>query len=405
LATVLLFTGSATAQGQVWVVTGEPELRNAIAAAADGDAILLKGSWSTTSEILLKAKSLTLSVDRGSDVRLASATVRDIAADQRVELRGLTFVPAYDFLQLESPPLILANNQGSVWIEGCNVLGFESGEDSGPGVVIIRCSNVVLLSSSVKGNRPGDGSCSFPELQSGHGLVLRAGSRVVAHGCTFQGARGFVCSQTDDHPEPGAAGIRSEAPDDRLFLSGCQVVGGAGVKTAGVFLPNCSDGGPGLSSAGVARVHDTSLQGGPGAFSGSRQCSANGPDQVGNVRVLAGRALGFSASSPVSPTDVVQYEFRGPAGAPVWLLIGKDPESIFLRSLSGVFLVDSPRVKFMGVTDASGVLHFTSTPPPVPTGVEFNRTLLQAVYRVPPSPGGRFGPYVLGAASMLLAVN
>jgi hypothetical protein len=406
LATALLLTGSATAQGRVWVVTTPFGLQSAITAASDGDMILLKGNWSSEAEMLVAAKSLTVLQDRGSSVFIESATVRDLAAGQHVELRGLTLLPRADLIgQRTSPALTLSNNQGSVWIEGCEAVGLRSGPDSAPGVLVDHSSNVVLLEMKVRGSdcTSASGVCAGLNRNAGHALVLRGGSRVVAHGCEFQGGDGYWCSETVN-PVPGAAGIQSEAPEDRLFLSGCQALGGRGHRhSEGGPVDSCSPGGPGLFSAGFSRVLDSLTQGGPGA---AFMCSPAGADQVGQVRTLPGQALSFTVSSPVRPSDVVHFDFHGPANAPVWIFLGKDPASILVPSLSGVLLIDSPAIKFMGVTDSAGELHVTrSSLPPLPAGAEFERTLVQAVYRVPPPPGGRFGPYVIGAASMLLALD
>src|SRR5688572_8879940 len=105
---------------QVWVVNAPSQLQSAVDAAAEGDTVLVKASGNY-SGLSVQAKSLTVIADPAADVRIPGAEVKDLTASQRVELRGLKFVPRYTtvcpFSFTPSPGLKLLNNAGLVWVE------------------------------------------------------------------------------------------------------------------------------------------------------------------------------------------------------------------------------------------------------------------------------------------------
>jgi len=378
----------------------------ALDAASDGDVVLVQGG--TYPELSLGTKSLTVLADRDAIVSLGPSTITSLVGSMRVELRGLRFSPSsrFPFGPDFFPGLKAVNNEGLVWIEDCEVIGSEF-EPSGPGMLLDGSTEVVLIETRVKGTSPGVNGAYYESTQSGHGLVLRRGSEVVAYDSEFRGANGYSVLGEGDFPRvtQGGSGILSASSTDRLFLSDVEAIGGNGDWTGNGFDPTCSFGGAGLSTAGVARVLDSRLRGGLGGAS-PEPCAPNGPDRTGSVRPLQGQSLRFSVNSPVREGEPVQLDFHGPPLSPVWLFSSPDPTSIFVPVLRGELLIDTPAIKLVGSTDASGALHLTRTQPELPQGVESTTTFLQALYLEPGSSGaGRTGRYVLGAGTMLVALD
>ena len=402
---------SATAQGRVWVVTGALNLQSAINSAADGDAVLVKTSGDYDL-ITVQAKALTIVADQGV-VASCTAIIRDLTPSQRVVLRGLTLLPRRDLGWYYHTALSIWNTQGSVWIEGCTIPRLPGPVDvSIPGIAVDRCADVVLLRTRSEGVQCANGNDYYDvSPQNGHGLSVRGGSRIVAHGCEFRGANGHsgdIGGYT--FPLEGAAGIRTSSSSDRVFLSDCRAVGGNG--TVGEWPSNrCSNGGAGLWSAGPARVLDSLTVGGP---AGSSLCTS-GADRGGSVQSLSGQALRFSVSTPVREGGSIHLDFHGPASTPVLLLVGSGPTNHDLRN--GPLLARTPSVRFAGVTDASGDLHLIETMPSMAPGFQFGNLFLQAAYldtssagtraeHVPVGTGSRSpGRLVLGAATVLVALD
>ena len=393
---VALPIGTA-AQSHVWVVSSPnptSAIQGAIDAASDGDTVLVKGSGSYA-PILIQSKTLTVLADQGADVRV-NVTVQDLTSSQRVDLRGLRFLPKVVGFVEAAPPLILLNNQGLVWVEDCEAAGGTALGRTLPGISVDLCADVFLMRTHSGGWTSYDFMGTGP--QEGHGLSVRGGSRIVAHDCLFQGADGYSIDVYGSQV-PGGAGVLSMSVGDRLFLGACQAIGGDGAlyvddPFGGPYY--CSDGGPGLQSTGLTRVFDSNAQGGSAGFFGE-VCAFDGPDQTGNVRALQGQELRFSVSAPVREGQPFQLDFTGPPNTPVWLLLGPRPANRF--QATGPLVIEQPTASQRGVTDASGALHVTQTMPPMAPGIQFGRLFLQAFYL---DARGRF---VVGGASMFVALD
>jgi len=107
-----MLAASAGAQARVWVVTSAPSgLQSAIDSATSGDTVLVKTSGNYA-ELLVDGKALTVIADVGVQVS-CEATVQNLAASQRVCLRGLSFIPADPF-DRNTPGLRAVNDQGTV---------------------------------------------------------------------------------------------------------------------------------------------------------------------------------------------------------------------------------------------------------------------------------------------------
>ena len=412
LAGFLALAGTTAPQQlhHVWVVNSPSQLQSAVDSAADGDAVLVKASGDYG--LSVQAKSLTVIADPPADVRIYGAVIQNLTDSQQVVLRGLRFRPTDD-----DPGLSLSNNQGLVWIEDCRVFGTSYGGwdvRTIPGLVVDRCTDVVLLRTSSSGSGVDPYFNDAGPSNQGFGLWLRGSSRVVAHGCAFHGADGHPPGPTwDDFPNsvaPGAAGFFSQSSGDQAFLSDCTATGGDG-DYGGDYL-DCSSGGPGISSAGTTWVFDTRGAGGQGG-SGWGCSLPTAPALTGNVYSLPGDALRFSVTAPVREGQSYQLDFLGPPNTPVWFLTSPSPLSRFRPQ--GPLLLEMPAasLSFAGVTDAAGVLQLTRTMPAMPPGLELGRLYAQAFYTGAQSRvglggtlgGSTVGRIVFGGASMFLALD
>jgi hypothetical protein len=385
-----ILPASAAAQGVRFVSTPPRGLQDAVAAASDGDLIVVKASGNYDA-IVVQSKALTIAADQGVTVRVR-VKVQDLAATQRVELRGLLFrvetVPS-PISHLPEPitPLLLSNNQGAVWIEECAVdrLPPFSLSRSAPGIVVARCADVVMVRTRAEGIPCDASGFCLDSYNLGDGVVV-SGSRLAALDCVFQGARGVVCDPLGYAPPPSPSGIVAYS-DARVFLSGCQASGG---RAAQCDYFGCSYGGSGVSSSGLARVIDSDLQGGTGTCPGT--------PATGNVHLLPGRTLHVGITSPVREAQAIQLDFAGPPNAAVWLLAGARPTTARFLPI-GPLVIDAPIARFVGTTDATGALHSTRTMPQMARLIQFGRLFLQGFYM---EPGGQSG---LGSAALLVALD
>lgn len=131
------------------------QIADAIAAAADGDTILVKpGTYAVG--YVISGKGLTLVADQGADVLLYSpflgplvSTIENLQPDQTVVIRGI------------DGPLNLQSNLGAVRVEDCQLkgkLGFchptLPGQVGGPGASVTDCASVAFARCAIAG---GDG--------------------------------------------------------------------------------------------------------------------------------------------------------------------------------------------------------------------------------------------------------
>ena len=376
---------SLSAQTHVWVVNDDgpadfADLQPAIDAASSGDILLVKRG--TYGGMDVAGKTLTIQADRnalGTVVVSVEATgasrnrIRDLAPGQSVRVRGL--------LLADSPSgLELTNNAGTVWVEDCQVSCLTEGSEN-PGLSVSDSSAVVLIRSSFLGADGADCDDDFATAVPGPGLRV-ANAQVHAFGCSFQGGSAgtyvdfccpFMCLPVD-----GADGIRSSSAQDFLFLSGCTVQGTYG--SSEFFEVGCFSGsaGAGLVAAGVASVLDSVVQGGP-AKTGFCAAAA-GPDTVGPVDFLPGRAMQMQLDSPVRENGTIDVAFFGPAGAQVWMRARLNPEPAFVGAMGSLLVPEPGALQFMGTIGSTGVLFRAIPLGNLPPGVQGRVIFAQGLY-------------------------
>src|SRR6185436_1191087 len=161
--------------------------------------------------------------------------------------------------------------------------------------------------------------------------------------------------------------------------SDCQLIGGQCwycLDTAAGC--SCPSGGAGLYSQGSAFLLDSTTTGGPGRLSdGFIACddAPAGPDTTGNgtIELLPGESLRASTSSPVRENGTISVHLEGPPNVPIWLSRAPAPRSTpRIRLWRGISLLNhagAPKLAFVGITDANGVLERTLPVGTMPAGL------------------------------------
>ena len=406
---LLLLAGRAPAQ-DVLVVGPAPGpgidfvvLQQAIAAAADGDTIVvLPGEYDN--QVLLQDRQLVLAGvvgPKGERPILASLVIRDLAADHSIVLRGFELRP------FVFGPEILKVQQcaGAVLLEDCVLNGEIGVMYDEP--AIIDSDHVVLARCYLEGPR------GFPTLLStstpgGSGLRVTSSS-VTLYDCSLVGGQGANAEIIFPiHAPSSVGGLGATVSGGTLFVAGSTLTGGAGGagKSQGSLCFPPSDGGAGLVLHGLLRRLDTSLAGGaPGASLACGPPAAPGVALVqlgGSIVEIPQTLRRFSLSSPVEPGGIVALDISGAPSEPVVLLQALAPLGQWLGGLKGT-LAGAPHytVFALGLLGPAGTLHIDFAMPlgVLPPGLE---SLLIVDQLVTPAAGGGG---LLSAPSTLVLVD
>src|SRR6185436_9930505 len=142
-----------------------------------------------------------------------------------------------------------------------------------------------------------------------------------------------------------------------------------------------------------------------------------GPDTTGNgtIELLPGESLRASTSSPVRENGTISVHLEGPPNVPIWLSRAPAPRSTpRIRLWRGISLLNhagAPKLAFVGITDANGVLERTLPVGTMPAGLESSTSFWQFVYMETPRLPGGFKvlrqpkepkSFVLGQGSMIV---
>ena len=389
-AGLVLALASPAATAQVLVVddsggagVDHTDLVSAIAAAADGDTLLIKaGTYSTfnPTEFLINGKAIALVAELNEVVNIASPVrVINLAAHQGVLLSGLNIA-----IVDAGTALTLSNNAGSVQVEdsvlssGATVFPFLP---AGNGLKADSCASVIVARCAITGSSIAGGSPGF------HGSDLGS-SNVCMYDCTTTGGAGGDGASIFQ----GGHGARLHA-GSFLFASGTTFVGGQGGDGAdeALFVP-CTDGSPGgnglLLDAGApqASTLECTFTGGPGGAPGAGNpgCSpgATGSGLLvtsGSHTALTGTAHSFKTSSPVREGGVQTKVYEGVPGEFVFADLSPFQGFLYFPEFRGVLTLGSPLfIFFEGNIPASGKLEKTFVINEMGPGVEGVHVYMQA---------------------------
>ncbi len=291
---------------------GFADIQAAVDVAADGDVVLLKtGEYSG---FTIVDKDLTVVTDELNDVVIRGAiVVQELSAPKTVLLTGLAGVGDE---RAGGSSLMLLDNDGIVWVEGCVLRASPSGACGAPGaaVHVQRSDRVIIVRSDLHGAEAIAG-----EGAGGAGLRV-IDSSVVTHNF---GALGGAASWLGcvDPPWNGAAGGAGAIVEGESFLfsSADRYVGAAG--GSGGHVSAGGNGGDGLVVLAPGQVESFESNFVPGAFGAGGSCGfpdctdgLPGSPSVGDVHVIGGATTTITGGPPVReglPVMTIVYAYPG----------------------------------------------------------------------------------------------
>jgi len=359
----LAFLASAPllAQGTVHVVDDDggagvfADLPAAVAAAADGDVLLVKaGSYSG---FTLTAKGLAVVSDSGvAPVVNGGIVVESLGASQSVLLRGLATGTPSEF------GLSVQDCDGAVRVEACslegqtgfNVFGSFDGHPGGfAGAVVAGSANVAFTDCTLQGGEGADVYDIEWDAMGVGGPGLTAGSSNVAvFDTTATG--GFGGSDSSGFALSGTlGGVGGSLTSGRMVVSGSEFVGGQGGYGGSAWeWKGCGsggDGGNGFTASGGELDHvDTSFVGGPKGYGVTAYGCGHG--QIGLPKfisgavesALPGSARDLSVPAPLRSGIVNQIVLVGEPGDSALVGIALAPDFVYTPALTGALLIEAP---------------------------------------------------------------
>jgi hypothetical protein len=339
----------------------------AVASAADGDVLLVKGGVYTGFSVTDKA--LDVVADSGAAVLVHGwVRIQPLAATRTVTLTGL---------EIQAPPafaaLILTSCAGSVRIQGCTLRGGD-GVPCAPTVAswgadalrVSACDDVAIERSTLLGGAAEEDGI-FGGV-GGNGLDAGA-SRLALHDCVIRGGEGhdflYSCPPGYGYGYGGIGGgaVELEAMV-AFFAGGSTLTGGDGGEASvpGGMFPGC--GGRALVSAGspssALRALDTLFALGTSAPGASASCAQAPVDVQGaTFTIFGGSARRINGSRVTREGHVARIEVTGVPGDRVELTFAERGRFAPTDAQRGVHLVArrTPHpVLLAGTIPASGTL-------------------------------------------------
>ncbi|TAJ16297.1 MAG: hypothetical protein EPO68_11345 [Planctomycetota bacterium] len=376
------------AQGTVWTVSSIPlpgaqfsKISDAIAAAADGDVILVQPSAGASDyyveNLVVEAKSLTIQARVPGDVVIyGSLRVSGLGAAQSVLVRGLRLW-ASGVAGPQAPCIHLRDNYGGVWFEGAASGGLsQSATQPGPpGLLVENCAAVVLIGGEFRGGwgypyyaveyfgPRTDGGVGLHIVQSSvfvYDALVRGGTSGTAEWKSLFG--GFVTVY-----DGAGTGVWMEG--GTLHLDGCEVKPGLGTdECSQATAPGCDIGlYLGAGSPQVTAFDSIGL-GDPPTYV-----------QSGALQKILGVSRSISATSPVREGEVSKLKVSGVPRD--WAVVGvaAQPGQLALPAWSGTMLLGGPTALLvLGELAPSGELSHDTPIPELGPAIQFQRWLLQA---------------------------
>lgn len=369
LFALLTLTTHATAASQVWTVDAAgggdfTELSSAVAAAGEGDTLLVRSGTYGDAIVFAKSLNIVAAPDAwaplGEQPVVRGASVRGLAAGQRVYLAGLAFSGGTE------EGLALKNNAGQVWVEDCRLVGADgqgllAAPDFHPqghaGARVEDSDDVAFLRCELRAGQSSQVSAwpTSAHGAGGNGLELVAVPRAVVIGCTLIGTDGGDAFSDQAATSGGAGGDGVDLANSYLVIYDCELVGGSGGNSGASFEPplliECADGGnagDGIHASVApctiqygALGFQTGTPGAPGPF-GSCNPGTQGQLLEGLGSIFSDHgdvAYRASMQTLVAPggTNLVQLE--GPPNSLGFLFVSGAPAAFSVAPFQGVALV------------------------------------------------------------------
>ncbi len=361
-------------------------LAAAVAAASDGDTLLIRGPGPYFGSVFNAGKALEFIGEPGGVSFFGGIEIDNVPAGKRVVVRGLTMQAAFG----PHAGVWLHDNDGSVWIENCTAKGGKGigqhhgcvsgvSHPGGAGLLVENSDAVVVVRCELTGGNGDDWWYQPPLSTVNYRTDGGPGARIVASNVAL-----FESTLTAGHGGLGAALCGPDAHGgDGLSVAGAMLLISACAAAGG--LPGSgavATGGDGLVIDGASLVQRLggTLSAGPG---GTTIVNA------GVLEVLAGTARSFAISSPLREGQPGTLSMTGVQGDFVGFFWAFEAGLLPMPARSGWFLLNAPFLAgpfFVGTIAAGdGVWNLPISGPLLPAGLESQTLLLQAYFQ---SPGG-----------------
>ncbi len=323
----------------------------AVAAASDGDVILVRGTatytWPTISGL-----GLVIAADGPPVAMSGPFVIEDVPAGSSVTLSGLQTFSLFPGVYVHSP-LVIRDCEGPVLARDCVFVSSSASSSAGPAVTVRGDSSVTLVDCTlVEG-----GSIGRP------GLLVEDGT-VFVQGCDLFGGVG----QVSFGPLGGAPGGAGALVRGGLVLfDGSTLTGGTGpVSVPAEPCKDGGDGGPALQvdgAAGRVVVRDTVLTPGLGGAPNDPGSCNPGPPGLpaevvaGLLTMVADTSRGLRLPAVIREQTQVTLEMDAPSGEGAFFLLSLDSAPLYfpgqklaLHPAAGFHLIAGGAVPASGST-------------------------------------------------------
>jgi len=406
------------APGDVYIVDGAGSgdflrIQDAVDAAADGDAILVRaGDYEA---FAIAHKGLTVVAD-GGPVLVHGARIQNTLEEHAVVLAGLELRGENEPGVPDVPPLFVSLARGPVRIEDCALIGgdglfgcdpFGCGDCRGGDAAVVEIGlDLAFARCTLRGGQGEEAFRGGPCNAGGHGIVVEGGS-IAVHDCLVVAGDGWDSPMQNwlDEGGDGGDGLHGSGAATvplTMFLQGSEIVGGEG-GDGDICLCMAGAGGDGVHLVGAGSkgfLLDDVLGAGDGG------CGGNNPPPGELLRLEAGaRAKTFvgSARSLQGPRllrehEVGSLELVGQPGDLVLLLAAARAGFRVDLPFRGVRLLrvgDLQRQTLLGTIGPSGQIVLPFQAAALPPGVEGATIFQQALVRDAASLGWWSGAWTL----------
>jgi len=391
-------------------------LVDALAAAADGDTLLLRpGNYFEFGQtVQINGRSLVVAGD-GTGPVLLNATQVTLPAGKRVVLRNLT-IEAAGFDPITTG---LSVAGGDVFVEDCSISGRDghSAFANAFGGLAVSASNVRLVfqGCTIEGGKGSDSEAAvfLGAQHGGNGIDLFIGATLAVYGGTVTGGQAGSFIPSSFSPGPGGVGGSALRADfgGSVLVAGSTLTGadgGNGDQIPGAFSASAYAGGDALNLSGgtVVTLLDSTLIPGAGGLDGAGQSGFAGDeieiDSFATVIQQPGsyRANAFGAMAREGGT--LQLDLAGDPGDLFALFLGPAPAVPLPAVKLGLFHVGAPLLGpyLQGPLGPSGSLSLSVPAPSVGLGPDDALLLYQQAFVKPVS-----GPTLLSNPTTLVIVD
>ena len=343
------------------------DLTSAVAAASDGDVLLVR-SGDYADVLSLSGKGLVVTADAGASVSVSEIVVENLTDAQFAAVRGIDVTNAFS----AANSLCVLDCEGAVWMEDIEVATGASPFVQGSAFVR-DCSTVVFNGCRID---PPVSSLAFATF-----LIQRAAVHLYETEVT-----GISFGTAVFFPSAGSPAV--SMTDGELYLHAATLTGGKGSDGSAID-PNAGDGGPGLLADGVSAVTvvESTVQGGasgtPAAGGVAGQSGAAFEINGGTLTQLPNTARLFATPSPIREDATTSVDFVGDAGDLVFVAVAAAPRSVATTpgSLVGPLLLESPlSIVPFGTLPASGQLSDSFPVPDISAGAAVRSFYMQGLF-------------------------